>query len=336
MMNKCLGCGANLQNTHKDEVGYTPKKDLSKVKYCERCFKINNYNSKFITTLDNVNNYIIKEVNKKAKYVYFMIDFLNINNETINSFNQLKCPKSLIISKLDIIPKSINKDRLTNFLKKNYNIKENIYYQSTKKNLNNKILIKNIVEQGIKEVYILGYTNSGKSNLINKINSYFNENIEKITTSSIPNTTIDFIKIKVSDELVLVDSPGFILNNVIYKMDEYDLIERVNPKKYLKPLTYQTKENTAFEIEDKIRIDANSVNSFTFYISNELKIKRLFNDSDKLTNLDKIELHIEANSDLIIKSLGFINIKKACDLSIYTCNKELFEIRNSIFEVVNK
>ena len=37
------------------------------------------------------------------------------------------------------------------------------------------------------------------------------------------------------------------------------------------------------------------------------------------------------NSDLIIKSLGFINIKKACTLKIYTDKKELFEIRKSMF-----
>ena len=330
-MNKCLGCGSILQNTNKDKLGYTPKTNINETKYCERCFKINNYNEKFITKLDNINEYLINEVNKKAKYVYFMIDFLNINNETLNTYKTIKCPKALIISKLDIIPKSLNKDKLTTYLKNTYQIKENIYYQSTKRNFNTKVLINNLEELHIKECYILGYANSGKSNLINKINSLYNEDISKITTSSIPNTTIDFIELKINDHLTLIDSPGFNLNNVIYESNEYDLIERINPKKYLKPLTYQTKDITSFTIEDKIRIDANSINSFTFYISNELNINRIFKNNESLTNLNKLELDIPDNSDLIIKSLGFINIKKACHLTIYTNNDNLYEIRNSIF-----
>ena len=330
-MNKCIGCGSVLQNQYQDKIGYTPKKDLNEVKYCERCFKINNYNDKFITKLDNINEYLIKEVNKKAEYVYFMIDFLNINTETLASYNKIKVPKSLIISKLDIIPKSINKAKLTNYLKETYQITDNIYYQSTKKNLNTKDLISNLEKHHIKECYILGYANSGKSNLINKINTMYNENINKITTSSIPNTTIDFIKIPINDNLTLIDSPGFTLNNVIYENNEYDLIERVNPKKYLKPITYQTKNITSLVIEDKLRIDVNSINSLTFYISNELNIKRIFNDNPELTTLQSIELDIPDNSDLIIKSLGFINIKKACHLKIYTVNDNLFEIRKSLF-----
>ena len=330
-MNKCLGCGSILQNTKKDALGYTPKANLNEVKYCERCFKINNYNEKFITKLDNINEYLTKEVNKKAKYVYFMIDFLNINEETLKSFKNLKCPKALIISKLDIIPKSINKNKLTNYLKTNYNITEPVYFQSTKKNLNTKALINNLEERKINECYILGYANSGKSNLINKINAMYNENTSKITTSSIPNTTIDFIELKINDHLILIDSPGFNLNNVIYENNEYDLIERSNPKKDLKPITYQTKNITSFIIEDKIRINANSTNSFTFYLSNELNIKRIFDNNEELTNLSKLELDVPDNSDLIIKSLGFINIKKACHLTIYTINDKIFEIRKSIF-----
>ncbi len=331
MNKKCLGCGSILQNTNPDKIGYTPKDNLEAVKYCERCFKINNYNEKFITKLDNINEYIINTVNKKAKYVYFMLDFLNISNETLTTFKRLKCPKALIISKLDIIPKSINKEKLTNYLKSNYNINDKIYFQSTKKNLNTKALIHNLEELKINECYILGYANSGKSNLINKINAMYNEETTKVTTSSIPNTTIDFIELKITEKLKLYDSPGFILNNVIYNSDEYNLIERINPKKYLKPITYQTKDITSIIIEDKLRIDANSNNSFTFYISNELNTKRIFNNNQELTNLNKIELNIPDNSDLVIKSLGFINIKKACHLTIYTINDNLFEIRDSIF-----
>ena len=61
------------------------------------------------------------------------------------------------------------------------------------------------------------------------------------------------------------------------------------------------------------------------------KLKRVFDNNTNLLDLEQITLDIPDNSDLIIKSLGFINIKKACKLTIYTYNKDLFEIRKSMF-----
>ena len=43
-------------------------------------------------------------------------------------------------------------------------------------------------------VYFVGYTNSGKSTLINKIIYNYSDISSMITTSSLPNTTIDTIE----------------------------------------------------------------------------------------------------------------------------------------------
>ena len=70
----------------------------------------------------------------------------------------------------------------------------------------------------------------------------------------------------------------------------------------------------------------------TFYLSNTLKIERLFNTNNRLTDKETITFDVPANSDLVIIGLGFINIKKACHLTIYSTQKDLFEIRNSMFK----
>lgn len=332
-MNKqCIGCGAVLQTTNESEKGYIKKDKYKDSSYCERCFKIIHYNEKIITNLDNINEYIITEVNKKAKYVYFLIDFLSINSEIINTFKKINVPKTLIISKLDIIPKSIKDSKIVSFLKKNYSINEEVLFQSSKKNINTKRITSYLEQNNINEAYILGYTNAGKSTLINKLSNLNNIEDKQITTSSIPNTTIDFIKIRLSDKLTIIDSPGFTLNNTIYKENEFDLIKRVNPRSFLKPITYQLKDIASLIIEDKIRISSSISNNFTFYISNDISIERVFPKNTNLLDKAKITIEIPSNSDLIIKSLGFINIKKACTLTIYSENKELFEVRESIFK----
>ena len=328
MNKKCNGCGTILQTTNKEEKGYIREDKYKDSSYCERCFKIIHYNERIVTNLDNINDYILEEVNKKAKYVYFLVDLLNINQETINTFKQIKTPKTLIISKLDIIPKSIKESKITSWLKDEYGINEEVLFQSSKKNINTKAILNKLENKNIKEVYILGFTNAGKSTLINMLTNATNEN--KITTSSIPNTTIDFIKIKL-DNISIIDSPGFTNTTTIYEPDEFDLIKRVMPRTFLKPTTYQVKPISSILIEDKIRLQSSINNSLTFYISNALKVERVFDNNSNLTDKEVTILEIPENSDLVIKSLGFINIKKTCTLKIHSDKKELFEIRKSMF-----
>lgn len=332
MNKKCYGCGAILQTNNKEEKGYIREDKYNNSNYCERCFKITHYNEKKVTHLENINEYIIDEVNKKASFVYFLIDFLNINTETINTYKKIKTNKILIISKIDIIPKSIKNQTITNWLKENYGIKEDIIYQSSKKNINVKSLMSHLEQEKIKECYILGYTNAGKSTLINKLRSINNVKDYELTTSLLPNTTIDFIKIRINENLSIIDSPGFTLTNTFYEEDNFNLIKKSLPNTLLKPTTYQVKEISSIIIEDKVRISSSNKNSFTFYMSNNIDIKRVFDNNNNLKNLEKITIDIKENSDLIIKSLGFINIKKPCKLTIYTSNKSLFEVRNSMFQ----
>ncbi len=324
MSRKCIGCGAILQSDDNKEAGYVPKEKLNDAKYCERCFKINNYNYKTVTELENINDKLIEEINKKAKYVYFMLDFLNINEETINTYKAIKVPKCLIISKLDIIPKSIKCNSISEWLHEVYNVTDRIIYQSSNKNIHTSEIINNILNSHNKVAYIVGYTNSGKSTLINTLL----EGKDKLTTSNNLNTTMDFIEIDL-DDFKLIDTPGFTYDKTFYQKDEFDLIKRSNPKQFLKPITYQTKDITRIIVEDRFSLNTSNVNSLTFYLSNDIKLNKEFN---KDIEYPEIEYQINANSDIVIKSLGFINIKKPCTLKIRTKEKDLIEIRKSIFK----
>lgn len=328
---KCIGCGSTLQNENKDKLGYTPLKINSKTNYCERCFKITHYNEKLIVNLNNINEYIIREVNKKAKYVFFMIDLLNINEETLNTFKKINCEKTLIISKLDIIPKSIKDNIIIEWLKEEYNIEENIIFLSTKKNINTRQLNKILETNKISEAYILGYTNAGKSTLINKICEQNDIKNREITTSILPNTTIDFITIQINENIKLIDSPGFVQEQSIYSEDEFELMKNILPKNTIKPMTEQTKENTILKIADKIIIKPKSKNSFTFYLSNTLKIEKTFK-KEEYHNIEAKEYNIKPNSDIVIKGIGFVNIKKECKIEILCKDHNLIEIRNSMFK----
>ena len=330
-MKRCVGCGVILQSEDNNKLGYIPANKINEAKYCERCFKLTHYNNQIIIPLKDVNDKIIKEVNKSKKNVYYIIDLLNINEETINTFKEIKTSKKMIVSKLDIIPRSIKTSKITEWLKNVYGINEDIFYISSNKDINLERIINDIERNQYYDSYILGYTNSGKSTLINNLCNKVNPINNKITTSLIPNTTLDFIKIKLIPEVTIIDSPGFTLSNTLYKDNELDLIKRINPKKFIKPVTYQTKDITSLLIEDRIRISFNSNNSVTTYFSNDLIVSKIFANNKKLLDQKVTTYNIDDNSDIVIKGIGFINVKKACKINVYGEYDNLIEIRKSMF-----
>ena len=273
-MNRCQGCGIILQNNDVNKLGYIPKEKINET-LCERCFRLIHYNDLKIVELPAID--ILEKINKNGKYVFFLTDLLNINNEVINTFKSIKIPKTLIISKIDYLP---------------------------------------------------GYTNVGKSTLVNKLK----EN-NLITMSVVPNTTLDFIKINIDDEYNLIDSPGLNYQKTIYEESNHNIIKKLNPKSVLKPITYQLKNNASLVIEDIIRIENKSPKcNLTIYMSNLLNIVKVYENNKLLKELNNKELIMEKDEDIVIKGLGFINVKSDSKLKIYLKNQDLIEIRQSFFE----
>jgi len=311
MIKTCVGCGARLQNNDKSMIGYTPKENA---KLCERCFKLKNYNQKEIIDLKYDNNDIINILNENAEVVFFITDFLSINKNVIDLFNQINKDKYLVINKIDYIPYSIKLEKYKDYLKNEYLVDEKIICLSALKKYNLNELNNRLLEH--KNNYICGFTNSGKSTIINAI-CKINNKESNILESLMPNTTLDVIKIKLNDENYIFDTPGFITN--------YDFNINSFPKKYIKPITIQVKENDVIKFGDDKYIYCNKNNSFTFYMSPEIQVEKVY---DCQNNLDNV-VNLNENSDVIVDGYGFINIKNAC---VIKTNININEVRNSMFE----
>lgn len=293
MTKKCIGCGIVLQDKDINQLGYTPKieNDL-----CQRCFKLKHYGEKIVIEKKQNNNELINKINKEKVIVLYLVDFLNINNETIEYFHKINNSKYLVITKSDIIPKNIIIDRLITNIKKEYKIEEEIILCNVfdKKNSNK---LKEIIENN--KVIFCGITNMGKSSLINKLTN------SDITISNKENTTQDFIKIN-----NIIDAPGFICNYQV-----------IIPKSKILPKTYQLKNKYYLNIADII-ISTKEDANLTLYFANEINIEKR-----KKIEEYKYLIKIKKNQDLVIKGMGFI--KFSTDTSIYL-NTNNYEIRNSI------
>lgn len=314
MNKRCIGCGAILQNEDEKKVGYAKAIEN---KYCMRCFRLIHYNDLKPSNVNKDNMVLIDIINKTNSFVYFLCDVLTINQDVINTYHKLRNKKVLVLTKVDLLPNDIKIKGFIDNVKRVYKV-DDIMYLSSKNNLNTGKIVNNMIEHNLYSCYILGYTNAGKSSLINKI-----MNNDNITISKMPNTTIDFMNIHY-DDLVLTDTPGFTYDKTL--LNALDFIKRVLPNKMIKPITYQTKDITGFIIDDKYRLCDFGFNSVTFYMSNDLKISKKFN----LKNDDFEEVKIPRNSDIVIREVGFIKVREECVIKISKELLEFIEIRSSL------
>ena len=167
-MNKCIGCGVLLQETNKEKLGYTTNIEKQ---LCERCFRIRNYGEyKTVVKKNEEFTEILKNINKTNDLVVLVIDIFNLNKNLDTIKKYINNDIIIVATKKDLLPKSISDDKILNYVKK-YNIKhiESIVISSMKNyNFDNLYDLINKYKK-TKNVYVIGYTNAGKSTMINKL-----------------------------------------------------------------------------------------------------------------------------------------------------------------------
>ena len=320
IMIRCVGCGAILQNEFSSKEGYT--KDLNN-KFCERCFNIKHYN-KYVKVADKDYTEVIEKIDSKGDLILLVTDFLNLYNLDEMS---LKSPIILVISKADIIPRSVNKKRIFDKIKCKLNIMDMVLV-SSKNNFNFDLLYNKILEyKKSNNVYVIGQTNAGKSTLVNKMIKNYGKGISEITVSNLPSTTLDLIKNKVNDELYLIDTPGLLDNGSMILNSSRELLKKITPKKEIRPLSFQIKGWQSLLVEDFLRLDLENTNIIC-YMSNDLLIRRVYKEKKCL--LKRYDLNVKKNSDLIIKGLGFICFKKDSKITLWLGDGINYIIRDSI------
>ena len=317
---RCLGCGIVLQDENVLQEGYTTSLDND---ICQRCFRMKNYGEYQVVTKSN-DEYldILKSVGETKDLVLYITDLLNLEKNIDEIRNLIPNKMILVLNKKDVLPKSVKETKLINYLESKDIHFEEVIVISANKNYNIDYLLKRIkYHQTSKNVYVVGHTNAGKSSLINRLIKNYSDKTQELTMSPLPSTTLNTVTIEINDYLTLIDTPGLVDQGSILNYVDEAMVKKISAKKEIKPRTYQLRKNQSIIIEDLIRIDyvEGERNSFTLFVSNDLKVRRLLNlfNNDELKDKNKITYDMKYDEDLVINGLGFVKIVDKCVIDLY-------------------
>ena len=320
-MNKiCYGCGAKLQSSDKNLIGYVPENKIESSQYCMRCFRMIHYGENDSSVTPKDKKEIINKINKDDKFVIFLVDFLNINEEIINIYKSIKKDKLLVVNKCELLPKHVKRENVLKFIKEYYHINGPIKLKGGTSSHGATSILNYLEKNNIKETYILGITNAGKSTLINDLIKATNTDMSKITVNNKKNTTLDFIRVKLNNSLLLIDSPGIVFD---------DFVSNDVTNNEIKAITFNMKECECLSIMDKTYyFESKKLTTLTFYTNVECSqiAKKVYKN---IPNLEYF-ISVDDNTDIIIKGIGFISVKRKTELK-FNIEPKYIEIRKSIF-----
>lgn len=330
-MNKvCIGCGSKLQTLDKNKEGYINPKVYEKATLCERCFKIKYYGEAYVTDNPKDKTSLIKMINDSNKSVVYLVDTLTISKESLSVIDSLSNKVYLVLTKRDLLPKSVKNSKLKEYIS-NLTLIKDVFVISALKNNGVTELYNELIKNNEKSVYVIGYTSSGKSTFINKLLT-LNGKSGNITTSSLPNTTLECINIKLNDKLTLIDTPGFVSENSSYNFIDVDIYKKLLPKSVIKPKVYTIKKDFMIILGDILRIENNSNEdvNLVFYFKNEIKLNKMRSIRNELLK-DKDILDVKvSDKDIVLEGLGYIKVVGYANLTMYTLNKKMISVRNKM------
>ncbi|KRM43968.1 ribosome biogenesis GTPase YqeH [Lentilactobacillus parafarraginis] len=341
----CVGCGAKVQTVNKAELGYTPKSALEKglqngEVYCQRCFRLRHYNEIAPVSLsDDDFLKLLTSISATDSLILYVVDIFDVNGSMIPGLHRFvgDNPVILVGNKLDVLPKSLKKRKVRDWLRQQANAVGirpiDVELISAKTNYDVDHLLDQIEKyRNGKDVYVVGVTNVGKSTLINGIIRQSTGIKELITTSRFPGTTLDRIDIPLDDGHSLVDTPGIIQPEQMAHHLVGKELNLVTPQKTIKPKGYQLNPAQTLFFAGVARFDyvtGDDREGFTVYAENNLYLHRtklenadsfyadhlggLLNPPSEerkadFPALERHEFKTTQKSDVVLEGLGWVTV----------------------------
>ena len=347
---KCSGCGVLIQTKDKEKEGFVPEHvvlahDESKPIYCQRCFRIRNYQEYASNDLSG-EDYIkvISQINTKDSLIVLIVDIFDFSGSFLPNIKRLTGQNDVILAanKVDLLPSSVNKEKILSWVNElcedeGLQVLDSILI-SSKKNIYIDELLELIKKhKKNRDVYIVGSSNVGKSKLVNQIIKRLS-GVEKdvLTVSYAPNTTLNFVGFPLEDGTTIYDTPGVLNRHQYLRYLTRTSLKQSIPQKEIKAQIYQLDPEQTLFIGGLARFDFLAgdkcdKSNVALYFSNALPIHRTklenadrlfeekrytlltppYSPDEALPRFVKTDFHMRGTGkfDIGISGLGFISVR---------------------------
>ena len=269
----CSGCGSNLHCTSSNIPGYIPYELFTessdrklKRTLCQRCDFLKKYNVSLNVNVEPKEyENIIAKINGQLGLILLMLDATDFpcsfNPKILDLVGSTR-KMLIIVNKIDLLPKDGNNflNRIKQTISDNLNLgrqinPKDILLISAKTGFGIDNLVSTIyqINEGKKDVYLLGCTNVGKSTLFNhllqselcRLRQF--DLLQRATTSLWPGTTLNLLKFPIRSLMAWekeVRKKRLFLKHVRTSLNEIEL---------RKSMTYQSEDKNLFiKMEDRI------------------------------------------------------------------------------------
>ena len=344
----CFGCGGLLQNTHPEAPFYVPKPiDSENPQLCRRCYRLRHYGEvqSAALTADSYRVMIDSLLEQDALMV-LVVDVFDLSGSLVPMIRRLLLEKDVVVlaNKCDLLPKSVPLNKIAHKVMRQLHIEGikplDVIPISAVKKVQIDLAIETLFKRAKhRDVYVLGSTNVGKSTLINAFIAASSGRADQpLTVHGSRGTTQGFIALPFG-EATLFDTPGLYPTNHIASYLEESSYALLQPKKEIKPLSYQLTVGQSLFLGGLCRFDhlKGQAGTWIVYVAPTVPIHRrksadaeafytrhlggLLNppgpdDSHFELKRHRFNLDPRVKTDLVIPGLGFVTVRGVSQLDV--------------------
>jgi len=246
----------------------------------------------------------LEGLRKKSAIIVYLVDIFDFHGSFLSSLHDIvgtRNPILLAVNKVDLLPSDYKASRVERWVRSECDALglhqvAGIHMVSSRSGLGVSDVLADAVRaaRGRRcDIYVIGAANVGKSSFINKVVSTRKAQRRKsqqprrprqrkgitskpgmLTTSVIPGTTLDAIRIPLGHDISLYDTPGIIVNHQLTNRLDAEELRAVLPTKNVERVTYRLGEGKSLYLGGLARIDIVEGKPFFFtvFVSSNVKV----------------------------------------------------------------
>jgi ribosome biogenesis GTPase A len=244
---------------------------------------------------------------QKKAVILALVDLFDFSGSVLPELDQIAGDNPVILAanKADLLPSEMGQTRAENW------VRRELEYQQVKSiaNIGGAVRLvscktgfgipammekaRKLADEMECDIYVVGAANAGKSTLVNYLLDEANRSSNKekyggkrragnankykgsVTTSPLPGTTLQFIKIDLGDGMSLYDTPGLLVPGCLTERLTPEELKIVVPKKQIEPITFRIASGKCCLVGGLAKIELIGDCKpflFTFFVANEIKL----------------------------------------------------------------